>query len=84
MRLALFVLAVARVEAGWQYTGQPSTCTTVCGDGIIAGSEQCDDGNTTNGAGCSATCQFQCLGQACVLDSDCRSTHCTSGTCTAS
>ncbi len=29
----------------------------VCGDGVVGGSEQCDDGNTTGGDGCSATCQ---------------------------
>jgi MYXO-CTERM domain-containing protein len=28
----------------------------VCGDGAITGTEQCDDGNLTDGDGCSATC----------------------------
>src|SRR6185312_5060356 len=28
-----------------------------CGDGVITGSEQCDDGNTDNGDGCSSSCQ---------------------------
>lgn len=28
----------------------------VCGDGVKSGAEQCDDGNTTNGDGCSSTC----------------------------
>lgn len=28
----------------------------VCGDGLLEGSEQCDDGNTVNGDGCSSTC----------------------------
>jgi len=28
-----------------------------CGDGTIASPEQCDDGNTVSGDGCSATCQ---------------------------
>jgi fibro-slime domain-containing protein len=27
-----------------------------CGDGIVAGIEQCDDGNTNSGDGCSSTC----------------------------
>ncbi len=33
----------------------------VCGDGIAEhpGGEQCDDGNTASGDGCSATCQFE-------------------------
>lgn len=29
---------------------------SVCGDGIIEGDEQCDDGNTTDGDGCSTFC----------------------------
>lgn len=33
----------------------PSLCTTDCGDGIIAGSEICDDGST-DGLGCLADC----------------------------
>jgi len=32
-------------------------CTPVCGDGVVAGSEACDDGNNTDGDGCSATCE---------------------------
>jgi cysteine-rich repeat protein len=30
-----------------------------CGDGVIDAGEQCDDGNTTSGDGCSATCQSE-------------------------
>ena len=29
----------------------------VCGDGIRAATEACDDGNTVGGDGCSADCQ---------------------------
>jgi cysteine-rich repeat protein len=29
---------------------------SVCGDGIVNGNEQCDDGNTTNGDGCENDC----------------------------
>lgn len=28
----------------------------VCGDGVIEGPEECDDGNTKDGDGCSKTC----------------------------
>jgi len=35
--------------------GNPGT-NTVCGDGTREGAEQCDDGNTAAGDGCSATC----------------------------
>ena len=31
----------------------------VCGDGELDASEQCDDGNTADGDGCSATCQTE-------------------------
>ena len=30
-----------------------------CGDGVIERDEQCDDGNTTNGDGCSRICQIE-------------------------
>ncbi len=30
---------------------------SVCGNGIIESGEQCDDGNTNGGDGCSSTCQ---------------------------
>lgn len=36
-----------------------------CGDGLITGTEQCDDGNAVSGDGCSSSCQiesgFQCV-----------------------
>jgi cysteine-rich repeat protein len=32
---------------------------TVCGDGLVDGPETCDDGDTTPGDGCSATCQLE-------------------------
>ncbi len=32
------------------------TCATVCGDGIKAGTEGCDDGNNADGDGCNADC----------------------------
>lgn len=37
-----------------------STCQDiVCGDGVRAGNEQCDDGNTTNLDGCDSSCKFE-------------------------
>ena len=41
--------------------GQPD-CVT-CGDGVAEAPEQCDDGGTTGGDGCSATCQLETLTQ---------------------
>ncbi len=34
------------VEPGWTCQGQPSNCSEVCGDMMVVGDEQCDDGNT--------------------------------------
>ena len=38
---------------------KPLNGPPVCGDGVIEGTEQCDDGNTVNGDGCSSTCQVE-------------------------
>jgi cysteine-rich repeat protein len=32
---------------------------TPCGDGTLDSGEQCDDGNTQDGDGCSATCEIE-------------------------
>ena len=44
-----------------------------CGDGILVGAEQCDDGNLTNADGCSALCAieagYSCTGQPSVCAS---------------
>jgi cysteine-rich repeat protein len=40
-----------------------------CGDGTVGGSEECDDGNTVSGDGCSATCVIE------VADEDEDSDH---------
>ncbi len=45
----------------------PLTITLVapaCGDGILTAPEQCDDGNTVAGDGCSATCQIETAANA--------------------
>jgi len=31
-------------------------CSSLCGDGIVVGDEECDDGNTVDGDGCSSVC----------------------------
>lgn len=35
------------------------TCSTICGNGVLQTGEQCDDGNTQSGDGCSASCQTE-------------------------
>ena len=47
-------------------TGGGCTCSIttppVCGDGILQGAEECDDGNTSDGDGCSADCLIEGMG----------------------
>jgi fibro-slime domain-containing protein len=54
------------VEPGYtcpNVNGSGGPCTkapdNVCGDGIIAGTEQCDDGNKNSSDGCSANCAVE-------------------------
>jgi cysteine-rich repeat protein len=67
--------ATCAIEPGWTCTGEPSACTTVCGDGIVAGDEACDDGGTATGDGCDASCTtepgWHCIGQPSVCDPTC-------------
>ncbi len=53
------------VSSGAQY-GTASACQlscstggVVCGNGVKEGTEQCDDGNTANGDGCSGACTVE-------------------------
>src|SRR5690349_20466005 len=48
---ALVLVAVAVCSEG--------SSNNTCGDGEKEGSEQCDDGNTSNGDGCSSTCHAE-------------------------
>ena len=54
------------IETGWFCSGSPSMCAPICGDALVTGLEQCDDGNALPGDGCSATCTvepgFSCMG----------------------
>lgn len=56
-------------------TTTTSTTTTTapggearCGDGIVNGVEQCDDGNTLPGDCCSPSCRFESAGAPCADD----------------
>lgn len=46
-----------------------------CGDGVVAGSETCDDGNTASGDGCGASCRVEdgwtCSGEPSVCETQC-------------
>jgi cysteine-rich repeat protein len=46
-------------------SGPPTTppsaeCPPTCGNSVVDSGEGCDDGNTVDGDGCSATCQCEC------------------------
>ncbi|MFP6580218.1 MAG: hypothetical protein VCC02_10525, partial [Myxococcota bacterium] len=41
------------------------TMASVCGDGNVEGTEECDDGGTSDGDCCSSTCQYETTGSAC-------------------
>ena len=62
-----------------QAPDQPQIFVPGCGDGRISASEQCDDGNTAGGDGCSASCRvepgFKCAGEPSV----CAATVCGDG-----
>ena len=48
-----------------------ANCRAICGDGLVLGENECDDGNQVDGDGCSSTCKiefgYECgNGTACV------------------
>jgi cysteine-rich repeat protein len=47
---------VCQEEAGFDCTGEPSTCTAICNDGIIVAGEVCDDGDADETNGCTTQC----------------------------
>ncbi len=45
----------------------PASCVPpVCGDGTVGGREECDDGNTDAGDGCSSTCELENASALCA------------------
>jgi fibro-slime domain-containing protein len=72
--------ASCQLEPGWicQSPGAPCQAAT-CGDGIIAGNEQCEDGNAAANDGCSDACQIE-DGFICPTpDAACKATVCNDG-----
>lgn len=41
------------------FFGIPERVISICGNGIVETGEQCDDGNTISGDGCSSACQVE-------------------------
>ncbi len=54
-------------------TGFDCSATAVCGDGLLDVAESCDDANSTDGDGCSASCELDSL-FACATTGSSRST----------
>jgi cysteine-rich repeat protein len=61
--------ANCQVETGWSCSESsdevgplPSICVTTCGDGVMTGPEECDDGNTTPDDGCNEFCRNEVCG----------------------
>lgn len=50
------------LEENVQTASVTGVYTPICGDGLVEGTEQCDDGNVINGDGCSSVCAvtYQC------------------------
>ncbi len=55
---------VAIVQGKWRTLSAKSlfhyvceSATPLCGNGVVGGTEQCDDGNAKDGDGCNKTCQ---------------------------
>lgn len=46
----------------------PGELVITCGNGILEPGEECDDGNTVDGDGCSATCELECIAEPEVCD----------------
>src|SRR5690349_5677220 len=58
-------------EAGGGGEAGAGGAPTVCGDGVLAKAEACDDGNTDSADGCGQDCQVE-LGYKCAGEpSDC-------------
>lgn len=44
-----------------RFTAEVKIAPSGCGDALVSGDEQCDDGNTQSGDGCSSTCTLESL-----------------------
>lgn len=59
----VWVVVDTKTDADFgRFTLDLTVSESTCGDGVfVPGTEQCDDGNTASGDGCSATCQLETL-----------------------
>lgn len=48
------------IKPGWSCASHGGACrAAACGDSVIAGDEECEDGDTDEGDGCSSTCRLE-------------------------
>jgi cysteine-rich repeat protein len=77
-----FGVAVSADATSVYVTGADDNAIAVfgnrCGNGTLDAPEQCDDGNTRHGDGCSAGCRLECVDAASCDDGD----PCTEDRCT--
>ncbi|MBN1605777.1 MAG: DUF4215 domain-containing protein [Polyangiaceae bacterium] len=69
-----------QVEEGWSCPLVGAACRPICGDGLVLGREQCDDGpgDPAAGDGCGVACQLE-PGWVCPEGEACRPTVCGDG-----
>jgi cysteine-rich repeat protein len=53
---------------GWVLPWVNGSCTSVCGDSLVRGTETCDDGNVLDHDGCSSVCQTEACNVSCLCD----------------
>ena len=66
------------VEEGFTCPTPNAACRPICGDGLVRGREQCDDGTLEPLDGCNETCQLE-PGWVCPPGEPCRATVCGDG-----
>ena len=77
------VLDPCGTEGQVTYTLNSSADGEFCGDGVVTGDEECDDGNGVSGDCCSAACQIEADGSVCDDGDVCTSvSSCLAGACT--
>jgi len=63
-RLTAFLTA----QVSPQTRSCPSVCTPICGDGVVVGDEECDDGNRIDDDNCSNECRASNAPQTFIVD----------------
>ena len=63
---SLLALAATLASALLPIDRSVAADSPTCGNGVVEGTEECDDGNTTSGDGCSATCQLENTSAICA------------------